>query len=339
LKENNLRIHFDDTSTAASYPDREWRIIINDSANGGSEYFGVEDATAGFFPFRIFGDARSNALVVDAQGDIGVGTSTPVGDVHIKTGDSPFLRLEQDGTSGFTPQTWDVAGNETNFFVRDATNGSALPFKIKPAAPTNSLFVASTSGDVGVGTGAPAQALHVRRSGSPNVSVRITNDLADWDLRTNTTGQFAITRAGSGVNELIIDDGTGEVTVQNDFTVVGTKNFAMVDPADSSRWIYYSALEGPEAGTYFRGTARIVGGRAVIELPEHFSKVTEMDGLTVQLTPLGAWHQLYVAEKSPQRLIVRDAAGGDGSEFDFIVQGVRLGYADFQVDRPAPEGR
>ena len=31
LKENNLRIFFDDTSTSASFPRNDWRIIANDS--------------------------------------------------------------------------------------------------------------------------------------------------------------------------------------------------------------------------------------------------------------------------------------------------------------------
>lgn len=58
--------------------------------------------------------------------------------------------LEQDGCSGFTPQTWDVAGNEANFFVRDATNGSTLPFRIFPGASTSQLIIDSTG--VAIGT-------------------------------------------------------------------------------------------------------------------------------------------------------------------------------------------
>ena len=30
LKENNVRLHFDDTSTAAGLPTNDWRILIND---------------------------------------------------------------------------------------------------------------------------------------------------------------------------------------------------------------------------------------------------------------------------------------------------------------------
>ena len=154
LKENNLRIHFDDTSSSASFPSNDWRITINDSSNGGASYFAVEDATAGRIPFRIIAGAPANSLYVDAQGDVGMGTANPVVEVHVTDGDSPTLRLEQNGSSGFTSQTWDIAGNETNFFVRDVTNGSLLPFRIRPGAPSNSIYV-DPEGDIGLGTANP----------------------------------------------------------------------------------------------------------------------------------------------------------------------------------------
>ncbi|MEL6657883.1 MAG: tail fiber domain-containing protein [Bacteroidota bacterium] len=151
LKENNLRLFFDDTSASASFPSNDWRLVANESSNGGANYFAIEDATAGRQPFRIVAGAPVNSLWVDAEGDVGIGTPTPVLELHIRDGDSPTMRLEQDGSSGFGSQTWDVAGNETNFFVRDVTNGSLLPFKIKPSAPTNSLYIDS-DGDIGIGT-------------------------------------------------------------------------------------------------------------------------------------------------------------------------------------------
>jgi hypothetical protein len=54
----------------------------------------------------------------------------------------------------------------------------------------------------------------------------------------------------------------------------------------------------------------------------------------VQLTPVGSWGQLYVAEKSPSRLVVRLPPGGTDLEFDYFVQGVRKGYLNYQVERP-----
>ena len=172
LKENNLRIHFNDTSTSASFPSNDWRITINDTTNGGANYFAVEDATAGRIPFRIEAGAPANALYVDDAGNVGIGTSTPVVEAQITDGDSPTLRLEQNGSSGFGSQTWDIAGNETNFFIRDVTNGSLLPFRIKPRAPKNSIFI-DAEGDIGLGTENPGtNALQVE---SGNVYVKAGN--------------------------------------------------------------------------------------------------------------------------------------------------------------------
>jgi len=162
LKENNLRIRAMDTSNSASFPTRDWQITFNDSSNGGQDKFSIDDIDAGRTPFTIEASAPSHSLYVDDGGRIGLGTSTPVVELQVVDGDSPTLRLEQDGSSGFTAQTWDVAGNETNFFVRDATNGSRIPFKIRPSAPTNSIYV-DTNGDVGLGTQSPDAALHVTR--------------------------------------------------------------------------------------------------------------------------------------------------------------------------------
>ncbi len=163
LKENNLRIKFDDTSSSASFPNNDWQLTANDSSNGGANKFSIDDISGGRTPFTVEAGAPSHSLYVDDGGRLGLGTSTPVVDVHVKSGNTPTLRLEQDGSSGFTPQTWDVAGNETNFFVRDATNGSKLPFKIKPSAPTNSLYV-DAEGDIGLQKTDPNHALYIYRN-------------------------------------------------------------------------------------------------------------------------------------------------------------------------------
>ena len=164
LKENNTRIKFDDTSTSAGFPANDWQLTANDSASGGSSKFSIEDITGSKVPFTVTAGASTNSIFVDSTGRVGFRTSTPVLDLHVATSNTPAIRLEQNNSGGFTAQTWDIAGNEANFFVRDVTGGSRLPFRIRPGAPTSSVDI-SADGDVGVGTASPQLKLHVSASG------------------------------------------------------------------------------------------------------------------------------------------------------------------------------
>jgi len=92
MKENNLRLHFDDTSASASFPANDWRIVANDTSNGGANYLAFEDSTAGRVPFRVEAGAPVNTLVAEADGDIGIKTLDPVVDLHIVEGNTPTVR-------------------------------------------------------------------------------------------------------------------------------------------------------------------------------------------------------------------------------------------------------
>ena len=237
LKENNLRIHFVDTSSSASFPGNDWRIVINDSANGGANYFAIEDSSAGRIPFRVMAGAGNNALYISNSGNVGMGTASPVVELHVTDGDSPTLRLEQNGSSGFGSQTWDIAGNEANFFVRDATNGSKLPFRIKPNAPTNALYIAA-DGDLGFGTETPDGQIDVAHPSNSNnhaflidptgnIGVNIDNGFlpkALFDVQ-NTGGSslFNVTSGGFvGINKEVP---TVALDVVGDLKVEGTSIF------------------------------------------------------------------------------------------------------------------
>ncbi|MEE4303790.1 MAG: ABC transporter C-terminal domain-containing protein [Wenzhouxiangella sp.] len=160
LKENNLRIHFDDTSASGSFPSNDWTLIANDDLNGGMNMFAIQDRTAGRNIMTLQAGAPANSLFVRNNGNVGMGTGSPAVQLHVADGNTPALRLDQTAASGFTPQVWDVAGNEANFFVRDVTGGSNLVFRLIPGAPEDSIYVAS-SGNVGLGTNSPAARLHV----------------------------------------------------------------------------------------------------------------------------------------------------------------------------------
>ena len=198
MKENNLRVHFDDTSTLAGFPANDWRIIANDSASGGASKFSVEDSTGAKTPLTIRSGASTNSIFVDSTGRVGFRTSTPVLDLHVATSNTPAIRLEQNNSGGFTAQTWDIGANEANFFIRDVTGGSKLSFRIRPGAPTSSLDIAA-DGKVGLGTGSPDSELHIQTAATDDSNITIGNALTGPALNISYNGA-SLGRSSAALN-------------------------------------------------------------------------------------------------------------------------------------------
>jgi hypothetical protein len=118
------------------------------------------------------------------------------------------------------------------------------------------------------------------------------------------------------------------VFANGDFGATGTKNFVEPHPTDPTMVIRYVSLEGNEAGTYFRGRGRFVKGRAVIEVPESFRIVTDEEGLTVNVTPIGGFASVAVMTLDLNGIEVQSTRD---VEFSYMVQGFRKAYKDFEV--------
>jgi hypothetical protein len=149
---------------------------------------------------------------------------------------------------------------------------------------------------------------------------------------------------GTGVNGVHISGGTFHtagwlgtndygVYSSGDFGGTGAKYFVEPHPTDPTKVVRYVALEGPESGTYFRGTGRTVGGHAVIDVPDSFRIVTDEEGLTVQLTAVGPPTPMSVESESLEAIVVRSSRD---VTFHYLVQGVRRAFRDFQ---PIKEGQ
>jgi hypothetical protein len=133
-------------------------------------------------------------------------------------------------------------------------------------------------------------------------------------------------------------DGRYGIFVKGDIFKTGSCSFVEDHPTNPSKEIVYVCLEGGETGTYIRGSAQLIDGAAVIQLPEHFSMVTSSEGLTVQVTPTSDCNGLYVLSKSPTEIVVKELNGGTSdATFDYLVNGVRKGYEDFQPIRDKRE--
>jgi hypothetical protein len=352
--------------------DDDWFLGTGD-LSGPVERFFLYDIDTNTTPFIVRGGARDNALYVDPAGNVGIGTATPGAELHIhSTVGSAGIRLEQ--SAGFTSHLlasdnlgffMNEGNTTTPFEIRagapsaslflaangDVGLGTASPVEkahVFENVDANTLLTVENPNGGGAALGGLRSRSNVgmvsfQSHGSGRTLSRFGRVLGGWNEMLSVTGNgFAIGTLnatslilGTNNSNRVEIGGAGGVTVTGNFTVTGgTKNFAVVDPDDDSRAIYYAALEGPEAGTYIRGAGRTAGGEATIVLPSSFGKVTEAEGVTIQLTAVGSWSRLNAAELGTGRVLVRVAPGDDDTEFHYLVQGVRKGYRDFAVERP-----
>ncbi len=206
LKQSAVRLRFEDTSTTAGFPAGDWQLTANDSASGGADRFSLEDLTSGTTPLTIRGGAPSNSLFVDGAGNVGLGTATPAQHVHVASGNTPTVRLEQ--TAG-TVRTWDVGASGTSFFVKDVTNASAVPFRIRAGAATGSLEMVA-SGFVGMGTATPETRLHLRSTDPTTASFGPSKFLVENASSTNTPRELFELRNNGSVAFIFKDQSVPE---------------------------------------------------------------------------------------------------------------------------------
>lgn len=259
VMDNTLRLKFDDTSSTGTFPDNDWELTVNDAGSTGAEKFALKDCGAssgggceGNEVFTVVAGAPNGALFVDAAGKVGLKTTSPVAELHILDGDSPSIRLDQQG-GPLAAQSWDLGGDNANFFVRDVTGGNQLPFKIAARAATDTL-VLSAANNVGIGTAAPETKLHIRGDDADpfdttNIRLRVQNVTAveenrtllelvnnggvaiffedtssglRWQIRARDN-EFAISRLNTAISEFTLTD-TGNLVITGTLTQMSDRD-------------------------------------------------------------------------------------------------------------------
>jgi len=103
----------------------------------------------------------------------------------------------------------------------------------------------------------------------------------------------------------------GEVTSNGGVHVLSAKKdlpFDMPHPNKPGWRLRHVCIEGPEIAVYCRGK---VPANGVIDLPSFWDGLVNPEDMTINLTPIGCWQELFVKEIIwGKQIIVRNNAGG-----------------------------
>ena len=126
------------------------------------------------------------------------------------------------------------------------------------------------------------------------------------------------------VNTSIIGDGLvnvgGDVKSNNGAHVLSNKKnlpFDMPHPNKEGWRLRHVCIEGPEIAVYCRGKVPADG---IINLPTFWEGLVNPEDMSISLTPIGSWQELFVKEvRWGKQVIVRNNAGGPINADYYIV--------------------
>ena len=276
---------------------------------------------------------ESGGNVYRDSGNVGIGTTDPQAKLSF-------------GADLLTPRKialWDEVNNfyglglfpgQLTFLTNDTEKMSILDngnVGIGTPFPNSKLTVEGNSGDYALininQQGSPMWAgLRLDRSGTEKWFIGMSHVNDDLHFRRSASSDDVVIKESGDVGI------AGDALINGNLTVIGSKGFAQPHPEDPSKQIVYVCLEGGESGVYVRGTSELKNGRIEVDLPEHFALIASEDSLTVQVTPLGDCFDLFVQEKTLDRIIIRESQGGKSSiRFDYLVMGIRRGFENHKV--------
>lgn len=271
------------------------------------------------------GGGGSRMVIQDATGNVGIGeTTSPSYKLDVLHGGSTGIRsrssssfsvVDIDAQSGDAALRFAKAGvNQWNVRNRPADDYFEI-FELGGGG--SRVVIQDATGNVGIGeTTAPAYKLDVLHGGSTGIRSRSSSSFSvvdidgqsgdaalrfqkagvnQWNTRNNpATDDYQIFELGGGGERMRIDNTTGKVWVDQDFTVVGVKAFTMDHPLDpENKLLMHVAAESNEVINFYSGNITTdASGKATVTLPDYFEAINK--DFRYQLTVIGSFAQAII---------------------------------------------
>lgn len=98
------------------------------------------------------------------------------------------------------------------------------------------------------------------------------------------------------------------------------KSFDIPHPTKLNHRLRYICLEGPDADVYIRGKLE---GETIIQLPDYWRELVDVETVGVTLTPIGKWQELFVEKIEWGTKIHIKNNSGSSIHCSYVVYGER----------------
>jgi len=243
--------------------------------------------------------------------------------------DSPSLNTINNlfGTSLEFPKCFRKPGTASNFELKTGSghtgsDGGAATFNLNPTSPISTITngIAQVNGYQNITGGLTVFGKTLFLGG-------FNGKTSYWKL---STGAWAISAGGAaaitgqsikitattnvalnGANVLVTAPKMrGVGTVMSGFNIsacTGKKDFDIPHPTKDGWRLRHVCIEGPTADVFVKG---VLNSSNIIELPDYWRGLVDYDSITVNLTPIKVYQELFVEKIENNRVIVKNNSGG-----------------------------
>jgi len=241
-----------------------------------------------------------NSLIFDNGTNVGIGTTSPVGPLHLaRSGGAPLIWQNTTGPGNVWIQSESSDSTAVSSFGNNLRVGGSL-FEVINGSPINgsNVLTVMNTGNVGIGTTNPVGPLHLAHAGGAPLTWQNTTGLGNvWIQSMSSNGTVFSSfgnnlRVGNSLFEVINGspiNGTNALTVMNTGNVgIGTTN-----PA--------AKLDVAGTGNFTGNTTAI--GSAILGVNQSGSTMAAFDGTPATVPPVAPYpHPPLSASADSKRL-------------------------------------